>query len=380
MRHPSCLSSRFTTFPKCFFFGLYHHDPGPPSSPRPIDGADSTVTYWNYASDSFDVPRRIYLLRDHLGSVRVAADSAGKALLVHHYYPYGGDLTLNVSNIQEPGIPAGGLDPLDPGILDPLDPIFIDPEEPIETQLPPENPYRFIGKETAGGDGLVLYDFGARYYTPSIPQWTTMDPLSEKYYSISPYVYCVGDPISIVDPTGQDGIYIVFPDYVITVGDKKYNHLGHAGVLLINPDSGFTRYYEYGRYDPDNKGEVRTYPVPNVELDECGEPTSESLNNVLEFISKKSGQSGRIEGAYIKSRRFNTMNDYAEKRVQENSNAEREPYSIVFNNCASFVSDVLDQDISTLFLSPAVRSPIPIIRIKQYQLFHQRIIYPPHNK
>ncbi len=74
------------------------------------------------------------------------------------------------------------------------------------------------------------------------------------------------------------------------------------------------------------------------------------------------------------------MNDYAEKRVQENSNAEREPYSIVFNNCASFVSDVLDQDMSTLFLSPVVRSPIPIIRVKQYQLFHQRIIYPPHNK
>ena len=182
------------------------------------------IAFQDFSGDSLDVPRRIYLLRDHLGSVRVAADSAGKALLVHHYYPYGGDLTLNVSNIQEPGIPAGGLDPLDPGILDPLDPIFIDPEEPIETQLPPENPYRFIGKETAGGNGLVLYDFGARYYTPSSPRWTTMDPLAEKYYSISPYVYCAGDPVNYHDPKGLEGV---------KYSDKDGNQIVESNVVIL---------------------------------------------------------------------------------------------------------------------------------------------------
>lgn len=31
-----------------------------------------------------------------------------------------------------------------------------------------------------------------------------MDPLAEKYYSISPYAYCAGNPVNIVDPDGAD--------------------------------------------------------------------------------------------------------------------------------------------------------------------------------
>ena len=53
-------------------------------------------------------------------------------------------------------------------------------------------------------DSLDLYDFGARMYSPSNMRWLTMDPLCEKYYSISPYAYCAGDPIKLIDPNGQD--------------------------------------------------------------------------------------------------------------------------------------------------------------------------------
>ena len=31
-----------------------------------------------------------------------------------------------------------------------------------------------------------------------------MDPLAEKYFSISPYAYCAGNPVNIVDPEGGD--------------------------------------------------------------------------------------------------------------------------------------------------------------------------------
>lgn len=51
---------------------------------------------------------------------------------------------------------------------------------------------------------LGLYDFGARHYTPVLPRWLTMDPLAEKYYHISPYVYCAGNPINLVDPNGME--------------------------------------------------------------------------------------------------------------------------------------------------------------------------------
>ena len=31
-----------------------------------------------------------------------------------------------------------------------------------------------------------------------------MDPMAEKYYDISPYVYCAGNPVNLVDPYGRD--------------------------------------------------------------------------------------------------------------------------------------------------------------------------------
>ena len=46
-------------------------------------------------------------------------------------------------------------------------------------------------------------DFGARHYSPALRRWLTPDPLSEKYYTSSPYAYCAGDPINLVDPDGN---------------------------------------------------------------------------------------------------------------------------------------------------------------------------------
>ena len=51
--------------------------------------------------------------------------------------------------------------------------------------------------------GLDIYDYGARQMEPVICQWTTVDPLSEKYYNISPYVYCANNPINSIDPDGK---------------------------------------------------------------------------------------------------------------------------------------------------------------------------------
>ena len=65
------------------------------------------------------------------------------------------------------------------------------------------NPYRFSGKERT----LADYDFGARRYLPfRVPRWTSMDPLAEKYFSISPYAYCAADPVNLVDKKGREPI------------------------------------------------------------------------------------------------------------------------------------------------------------------------------
>lgn len=47
------------------------------------------------------------------------------------------------------------------------------------------NLYKYSGKEWDANQ--KAYDFGARMHMPSYARFTTMDPLCEKYYSISPY-------------------------------------------------------------------------------------------------------------------------------------------------------------------------------------------------
>lgn len=50
---------------------------------------------------------------------------------------------------------------------------------------------------------VCLYDYGARYYDPATCRFTTMDPMAEMYYSISPYAYCANNPLNAVDPSGM---------------------------------------------------------------------------------------------------------------------------------------------------------------------------------
>lgn len=61
----------------------------------------------------------------------------------------------------------------------------------------------FAGKEDQSPDFNLAYtDFGMRQYSPTQHRWLVPDPLSEKYYGISPYAYCAGNPISIIDKDG----------------------------------------------------------------------------------------------------------------------------------------------------------------------------------
>ena len=71
------------------------------------------------------------------------------------------------------------------------------------------NRWHFSGKESRSilNASIPFLDFGARMYNPAIARWTTSDPMSEKYYGISSYVYCLGDPIRNGDILGLRPIY-----------------------------------------------------------------------------------------------------------------------------------------------------------------------------
>ncbi|MBP7105557.1 MAG: RHS repeat-associated core domain-containing protein, partial [Fermentimonas sp.] len=243
-----------------------------------------------------------------------------------------------------------------------------------------QQPYKYNGKELDTERGLNLYDYSARYMDPALGRFSTVDPHAEKYYSWSPYAYCYNNPLKFIDPDGKDGVFIAFPDYKISTPLGKVGGLGHAGVLLIDNKTGYTKYYEYGRYDSENKGEVRTKSVSNVLIGKDGKPTEESLNKVLGQISDKAGQKGKIEGAYVKSDKFDKMKDYADSKMTENKDPDRKEYTLTGNNCGTFAADVLKQDPDVKDKAPITIIARPNGMVKDWQSNFEKITYDPDKK
>lgn len=52
----------------------------------------------------------------------------------------------------------------------------------------------------------IEYDTG--FEPQLVSRWVTQDPLAEKYYEWSPYVYTYNNPILYIDPTGMEGIVV----------------------------------------------------------------------------------------------------------------------------------------------------------------------------
>ena len=119
-----------------------------------------------FVADASGVLRPQIHVVDHLGSVRAIVDKSGNIVERDSYYPYGE--RWNDGSVEQA-----------------------------------DNRYRYNGKESQSDFGLPYLDYGARLYDPAVGRWLTQDPLSEKYYGISPYAFCAGNPMRYVDPDGR---------------------------------------------------------------------------------------------------------------------------------------------------------------------------------
>ena len=160
---------------------------------------------------AFDSSQPVYhfYLKDHLGNNRVVANASGQVEQVNHYYPYGGLMAESTcGDVQR---------------------------------------YKYNGKELDRMLGLDWYDYGARHYDGALTVWGTVDPLCEKYYNISPYVYCGNNPINAFDPDGRDAWVLIWATQ--STDAKGSTRIGHTGVVVEN----FNRSYEskgtYTYYD-----------------------------------------------------------------------------------------------------------------------------------
>ena len=147
-----------------------------------------------------------YYLKDHLGSVRVVLDGDGTVEQVNDYYPSGTLMYTSTNGTVQP--------------------------------------YKFGQKELERTLPLDEYDFGARWMDPTVgARFTTMDPLCEKYYSISPYAYCGNNPINFIDEHGDSITFIGSPEDINYAVGVFNNYLGfdyvqadENGVLSLNND------------------------------------------------------------------------------------------------------------------------------------------------
>ena len=163
-----------------------------------------------------------HYLRDHLGSVRSVIDGdTGTVIETNDYYPFGKRIQVTAP-VSEP---VGGSQYASEPAVAPVAPAT----SVASTSSP--NRWRFSGKEDQSflGASIPLLDFGARMYNPAIARWTASDPMSEKYYGISPYVYCANNPILFTDIAGNSySEFDVEGNYKRTVDDNWWHNLWHG--------------------------------------------------------------------------------------------------------------------------------------------------------
>ena len=124
------------------------------------------------------------------------------------------------------------------------------------------SPYLFNAKELDEETGLYYY--GARYLDPATARWLSVDPMFEKYMGMTPYNYCAGNPVKMVDPDGR----LIWFAPIIVKG---------VGEFFV----GYAAYKIYDYYHSSSKKEDKSKPtvVPSQKYNNTASNNSSNKNN-----------------------------------------------------------------------------------------------------
>ena len=246
-----------------------------------------------FVMDGSSLAQRYYIT-DYLGSTRVVLDNSGSVRERYDYYPYGEKIDVTVAS-------SGNTD------------------------------YLYTGKESQNAlFGINWYDSGARFQTTD-GIFTGIDPLAEKYYHISPYAYCAGNPVNVVDPQGDSTVVYLARNAVYGAG-----HIAVAVSYSDNPQGA--EQYLWSR-----NGEIDGQPkeISNQRVGGKNDKGTPLTVNVQEFLNTNTDEKGNRY--YTDAIVIQTTPDQEKKIVESMSRSLKKDYNFFIKNCAHAVSRALSE-------------------------------------
>lgn len=170
-------------------------------------------------------------------------------------------------------------------------------------------------------------------------QSMSIDPHCEKYYSVTPYAYCMNNPVKYIDPDGKDVAILIAKEgaggyghmaaviqnkkgdyYYMTVGNTDGRATTLSGISSGAEGGMLLKKIEFGKEDPSMQSAIKI-------IGEVDKNNSTYTDNIILKTSSKMDNAIFVNAAVLKD-------DLAKGSTQ---------YNAISNNCADAVKSVVEK-------------------------------------